>query len=356
MENYNGLESGFNNKEGIKENTQNNADDGHKKINEKEPQEDIKKRFKFYYTNKSTKNNLVLPQKEKTDAKNNVLDYREVTPNFKKENLKTLEFEKRIDIVRERVINFGKERGLNLSERLISNDDIYLLMENKYKKLAPKETAGIQFANEILLRHEFSDINHEDIKELCYNAQHELLHSACIKKVTVKKDNELFSRIFHREKNFKNIVSSGYNSFKGKLRNFNEFLTEITNVQIYLDSDEDYNIPRIAWLEGVIFMTELIDDIAKKTNRQRENVLTEFQIGMFEGKREKLKIIKDLYGGEALNKLINMKNDKKSILETAKIFGVISNVKKKIEDMENGKEYFLNIGNNANVSMYGKTR
>lgn len=274
------------------------------------------------------------------------MNYRKATPEFKKEDLKTPEFEKRIDIAREQIINFGKKKGIDISDRLISNEDIYLLTENKYKKLAQLKEGGEQIANEIFLKQNFSSIDGNAIEYLSHNIKHELLHSACKKGFILKKDNRLLSGMLYKKRNFENI-SSGYASLCGKLNNFDEFLTETTNLQIDLDNNE--NTPSIAYLEGMIFVTELADDIARKTDKHREEVLTEFQIGMFEGKREKLKIIKDLYGAEALNKMINMENTKKSILETAEAFGLIS-VEKKINDMENGQEFTINIG--ANKTTY----
>lgn len=340
-----GIESGFrfNNEEEVKKTTQDAVEGSSEKsdnIDVAESSEDADKRYKFYYAKKSTKNNPVLSEKEKSDIKNEVLNYRKVTPEFKKEDLKTPEFEKKIDIARERIINFGKKIGLDLDGRMINNEDICLLRENKYKKLAQRNEGGEQTLNEILLKQKFSNMDNDATEYLSHNVQHELLHSACKKGVILKKDNRLLSGILYKKRNFENILG-GYQSLYGKLNNFDEFLTEVTNLQIDLDNNEDTF--DVAYLEGMIFVTELADDIARKIGKHREEVLTEFQIGMFEGKRGKLKIIKDLYGAEALNKMINMENNKKSILKTSEAFGLPS-VAKKIDAMEKGQEFTMNVG------------
>ncbi len=109
---------------------------------------------------------------------------------------------------------------------------------------------------------------------------------------------------------------------------FNEGLTEVTNKQISLDNNEKVN--NISYFNSVILITELAKDIANRTKRTQEEILTHFQIGMFESKNKYLKIITDIYGKEAFDALMDMKLDKKDVIRVAGIFG-LSQVKNKLE-------------------------
>jgi hypothetical protein len=206
--------------------------------------------------------------------------------------------------------------------------------------------------NEILVKQQYNEQGGIDTETLFHNVQHELLHSACIHRITVKKDDRFLSGILYKKRNYEQI-SSGYGSFSGKLKAFEEFLVETTNLQIQAENN-DRN-PSYAYINGVVFLTELVDDMTRKTNEHQNYILSEFQTGSFEGRRGKLKIIKDLYGEEALNKLIRMKNNRESMLETAEAFG-LSGVKKKIEDIEKERDFALSLGKKRATHHFKKNK
>jgi len=124
---------------------------------------------------------------------------------------------------------------------------------------------------------------------------------------------------------------------------FNEGLTELTNKQLFLNDGCDFR--KIGYGKEVILITELIKDISQRTGATSEEILSHFQIGMFEGKRGYLKIINDIYGKEALSALGKMKNNKEDIINTARLFKLDEDSIKKIEDFQNNKAVEIDIGN-----------
>ena len=65
--------------------------------------------------------------------------------------------------------------------------------------------------------------------------------------------------------------------------NFNEGLTELTNRQLSIENGRDNK--KIAYGYEVILIAELIKDLSRKTEKANEDILSQFQIGMFESKR-----------------------------------------------------------------------
>ncbi len=104
--------------------------------------------------------------------------------------------------------------------------------------------------------------------------------------------------------------------------------------------------PATAYTEVVIFVTELAKDISEKTKISPKETLARFQKGMIKGKRGNLKIIKDIYGGEALNALMNMQDEKESVIEVSKIFN-LPKVEEKIKNLYDHVKISIDISDKS---------
>lgn len=336
-------------------------------------------RYRFYYDNKPTKNHPeLLSERELEEAKKDFLEWEEILPEDKKEDLKTPEIIKEIEKIKRWISNFGEKIGIsNLEKNLTDTNNIYVFPKNIYEKYRSNPySLGYLYLNEIFIKEDGLHSNYFDI-------QHELLHSACIESIYFEKE-------LNEEYEFED-VRSGYGSFKedGKLHFFNEGLTNITNLQICFENkDASLNNIDIGYTNEIILVSELAKNISlkikekaieiaqggskkrieefieiipqhtnghqrEKTKEDLENVaknLTEeetfahLQRGMFRGERKYLKIISDIYGREAFNALANMTHDKKNIIEIARLFG-LDEVENKIENKENSREIEIDMGN-----------
>lgn len=329
-------------------------------------------RYKFYIDKRATKKHPVLIDKDSAEMlylKYNVAtkESAEVTTEQREMDMKNKEFIKEIEKRKEWISNFGDKIGSsNLKKRFPDNDKIYLLPEKTFEEITQEETwGGFSCPNEIFIK------NDKNQRVTHFAAQHEILHHACI------------SRIYLREEAKNYTVSPVSEGYSGKEHNKNRFgcffegLLETTNQQICLENNS--NIPRVAYFELVIFITELIKDITKKIQEKakeiekenskektgefiksipqklggqkreitkeeleiireeltEEEVLAHFQRGMFEGDRGHLKIIKDYCGAGTINALATMENDTEDILRISRIFGLQTVIDKINEFNEN---------------------
>lgn len=283
-------------------------------------------RFDFCFHEKSTKNNPdILSKEDREMRKKFVIEHR---MDIEEELLKYPETEREIEKIKERIIQLGKNLGLDLEDRFIGNKDIHILSDEIYEKeFEGCGGHGNSSANEIFLR---KDENFE--KRIFHCIQHELIHIVSKQKVITLRD------VAH-------INTIGYANTKNKnFEFFNEGLTELTNQQLNLENGSCASYT--AYIEEVIFITELIKDISHRTDKPYKDILAQFQIGMFEGKRGHLKIISDNYGGEAIKALSKMKDNRDDIVDIAEIFGLKEAIRR-INDYENMIKTNIDIGDKS---------
>lgn len=327
-------------------------------------------RYRFYIDKKTTEKHPILIDKEGAGmlfCKYRVLtaETTDVTSEQRKEDLKDEKFIKEIEKRKEWISNFGNKIGSsNLKKRFPDNDKIYLLPEKTFEEITREGGwGGFSCLSEIFIK------NDKNKQVTHFAVQHEILHHSCISKIYLQDTGENYNI---------SPVSEGYSGEKhNKFNYFSEGLRETTNQQICLENNS--NIPRVAYFELVIFITELVKDITKKikekvkeiekenseekmiefiesipqklngqkreTNKEKlkiiakelteEEVLAHFQRGMFEGDRRYLKIIKDYYGAGTINALATIENDTEDILRIAEIFGLQTAIDKINEFNEN---------------------
>lgn len=285
-------------------------------------------RYKLFYDKKLSKH-------EREQLKDKTLNFYEATDAERESDLKTPEFSGELDKTNERIINFGKKCGLDLRNRLIPNDNIYLLPEDVYE-VPDKESfttepwAYFNFYNEIVVK----DSGNLELNK--HRSQHELLHSACLQHIQYKKEGRLCTT---------ESVRGGYqNDTDSSFTSLNEGLTEITNQQIYFENNDF--APTTGNIYEVVFVTELIKDISGKTKIPAEKILTHLQTGMFESELGYLKVIEDKYGKEAMDKLAKMSGElggKDGLLETARIFK-LNSATEKLKNLDKGERIEVNIG------------
>ena len=299
--------------------------------------------YKFYYNKKSTEHQKVLAPVEIGILKKDVLSSKDNRYNIELTEAERDEIE--VDKIKKRVTEFGKKLGLNLEKRFVVDNNIYLLPSKIFEEFRkefdlPQGSCGCHQHNQVWIddMDGVSQENKEKIVSCCL--QHEIIHSVCKERFFLRKEvNE--EGVFEYGAKSLNLGYAGDNNF----RHFNEGLTEITNLQVYLENDD--LIPAASYVEESIFITELIKDISKKTEKSPEEILSNFQKGMFEGERKYLKIIKDVYGKKAIVKIKNLENAD-DIIDTAK-FLKLSEAVKKIKAFNNGKQIEVKI---ADYSYY----
>jgi len=257
------------------------------------------------------------------------------------------EIEQDIAKSRELIMRLGEKLKLDFSDRLYGDTDIHLLADDEFNKKFKEENEfvhGRAFPNEAFIRN--GDPERKNRRRILeYNIRHELLHSAVKKKIFMSEKNGFDANMEY--------VGEGYGSKKNNdYKYLNEGLIELTNQQLYLKDRKQ--APTIAYLEEVIFVTELIGDLCKKTGISYYDIMAELQVGLFEGKKGKLKIIIDTYGERAMSALRKMRNDKDNIAEVAKAFE-LENTANKIADYHNGKTISVDMGNGLMV-MEGEKR
>lgn len=312
-------------------------------VKNNERKKDISKKFNFYYhRGKPTADSKIdiLKPIEVDASKQYMINSR--TKKDYVEIEKSMELEKKIGTIKERIAKLGERLGLDLGDRLADDIDIHLLTDKEYKKkFKEKEncTDGKALPKEVFVN---VDRNGEIVgqKYLENNIQHELLHDASKKKCFAEKNGNGIVVYYP-------VLGYDYSDSQNEKSNFtyfNEGLTELTNKQLYLENN--LVSPGTSYFQEVIFVTELIKDISKKTDRPYNDILAQFQIGMFEGKRSYLKVIEDLYGKEAMFILRKMKNNRDDVMNVAKVFELESAVQKIMEYEKNGKAE-INIGEHA---------
>lgn len=301
-----------------------------------EEKENIEKNRRFYVAKRATHKFPDLPSEDGIDEQKKVYSIsREMPDRYKDKDLKTPEFERDINEAKEWIIKFCEQIGFSEEEiknRLTENDDIYILSKKIFNKMIEdKHLDGLNSLNEVFVNNSTtSGTSNENCSHLI--VLHELIHSICINKI-------FLTKYFNNSK----VISSGYKINKDKkLKAFNEGLTETTTQQILLENN--ISSPGIAYIDEVIFITELAKDIAKKTETSSREVLAHFQKGMIKGENKYLKIIIDIYGQEAFNNLINMKCGTEDVIKVSKSFN-LQVVEEKIDDFRNNQNKItINIG------------
>ena len=292
-----------------------------------EEQKNKHDRFDFHYHEKVTKSNpYILAEGERIEHEEYLLKDRDFDEKAMRELPKSPRLEREIEKSKKRIIKLGEELGLDLESRLTENEDIHLLATREYKKRFENYTgAGHVALNEVFARRDRGRVQSEAIRRI----QHELLHMASKRRVFIEKDKI-------------DVHSLGYASTKNRdFEFFNEGLTELTNQKLYLD--EGICAPDTSYVEEVIFVSELVRDIAEKSDLSYEDIFKHLLVGMFEGKRQYLKVINDLYGEKALSLLSKMKNDKDDIVAIARQFGLKEAVRK-IKNYEHKKKIDIDVG------------
>ena len=307
-------------------------------------------KYKIYHPKKKTdqcSDSTSLSEKELAKAKKDIKKYKEKKDYI--EIKKNSEMKENISECKEKISMLGKKLGVDLKKRLINDKDIHLLSEKEYtKKFNDGNTTnqrGIASMNDIFLKKDFHG-KHRSQEELKHTTMHELIHTCTARNIFIKKNEAIeitsVSVGYGRDRHLKERQFNDYNSL---FRNFNEGLTELTAIQLL--SNDDFNNIEISYEYEVILISEIVKDLSKNTKRtNEEEVLSQFQTGMFKSKRGFLKIISDCYGNDALIKLGKMTIDDKSAIEVAKSFGLEDIVKEKIEKYSNGEIIEINIGNN----------
>ncbi len=297
--------------------------------------------YKFYYNKKSTEHQKVLAPAGIRILKKDVLNHKENRHNIELTEVERNEIE--VDRIKKRITEFGKKRELNLEKRFVDDDNIYLLPSKIFEQFKrefdlPQGSCGYHQHNQIWIDNKDGISRENNERMISWCLQHEIVHSACKKRFFLRKEVDE-EGVFEYGAKGLNSGYAGDNNF----RHFNEGLTEITNQQIYFENDD--LAPTISYEEEIIFTTELIKDISKKTERSPEEILSNFQKGMFEGERKYLKIIKNVYGKEAIVKIKNLENVD-DIIDTAKSLK-LSEAVKKIKAFNNGKQVGVNIADHS---------
>ncbi len=323
-----------------------------------EPAEDIKSaheneqnddrgRFRFYHDQKKPAEDSpvkILAPEIMEGARDFMIKDRELRDY--EELPKGPEIEEDIAKSRKLIMRLGEKLKLDFSDRLYGDADIHLLADDEFNKKFKEESElqGRALLNEAFIRNGNPESkNRRRILE--YNIRHELLHSAVKKKIFMSEKNGFDANMEY--------VGEGYGSKKNNdYKYLHEGLIELTNQQLYFKDRKQ--APTVAYLEEVIFVTELIGDLCKKTGISYDDIMAELQVGLFEGKTGKLKIIIDTYGEKATSALRKMRNDKDSIVEVAKAFG-LENTANKIADYHNGKTISVDMGNGLMI-MEGEKR
>lgn len=300
-------------------------------------------RFIFYTDRKDTSHNVLPSEKDISDYKQKVFDYKNMLTKdeLEEDNIhENPEFIKEAEKIKNEVTEFAKERGIDVAGYLPRNENIYDLDDELFEVIAgpDKRQRGKSLANEVFVRKSLNEIDKPSV------LRHELIHSISKVRILLRKTNmDKFEHIG---------ISSGYDINNQKpependgsyLENFNEGLTELTNLQIALEYEGECT-DAILYIADVIFVSELTKDIAVRINHNPEKVkntelhpnldkqltpkdiLTHLQIGMFESDPRYLRIISDLYDDESNNfnalKTLSKMGNKKDVLETAKAFGL----------------------------------
>lgn len=263
-------------------------------------------RYEYYFDKTVSDVDRFLIDGKINTVNESILEYKIVNSDLKSENTRTVDFEGEIEEAKKRIINFTRKMGLDLEDRLVESKDIHFLPVNIYKKIEnKKDSPGGYHFNEIILNKDFA----KGDMEKDYNnhiLQHELIESSVTQKILIKGNN---------------LTSAGRGFCEGeKFRYFQESIVEMTNQQVCGENQKTEKI--LPYLNELIFTINLINDLAERTKESSAKISTKFQIGMFEGKQECLNIIMDTYGKEAFNRLMNMKDDKNSIIKVAESFGL----------------------------------
>lgn len=339
FENYsnklNGLENGLDTKP-LKNDTA--------ELNQQEKQKS-NNRFNLYYPKKKTEkdpNIKLFSEQEITETEAEIKDFREKVDY--EEIIKSPEIEEGIKKCNERITQLGKKLGVDLKSCLLEDKDIHLLSEKdynqKFNKTSNNHEGGTTRLNEVFIKKELAQKDRSN-DQLIPVIQHELVHSVSKRGLYVE-DEEItgISAGYSKDQEIGKEENDDQNSLFNR---FNEGLTELTNKQLLLD--DEYDFKKIGYGKEVILITELIKDISQKTGATNEEILSHFQIGMFEGKRGQLKILNDIYGKEALSALGKMKSDKESIINIARLLGLSDDCIEKIENYQNDKTVEIDIGN-----------
>ena len=164
--------------------------EGVRPVNE-DKQNDDRGRFRFYYDRKKPTEDSqikILDPKVIEAAKEVIMKDRE--PRDYKELPKDPEVKEDIAKSRELIMRLGKKLKLDFSDRLYSDNDIHLLEEDEFNKRFTEEVEflhGRALSGETFIKYDNS--GEEDQRRLLRcNIQHEMLHSAVMKKIFMKED------------------------------------------------------------------------------------------------------------------------------------------------------------------------
>lgn len=312
---------------------------------EKLNQQEKQNRFNLYYSKKKTEkdpNIKLISEQEITETEEELKDFREKVDY--EEIVKSPEIEEGIKKSNKRITQLGGKLGIDLKNRLLDDKDIHLLSEKdynqKFNKTSNNHEGGTTRLNEVFVKKDFARKDRSN-DQLMPVIQHELVHLVSKRGLYVG-DEEItgISAGYSKDQEIGKEENDDQNSLFNR---FNEGLTELTNEQLLLE--DGYDFKKIGYGKEVILITELIKNISQKTGATNEEILSHFQVGMFEGKRGQLKILNDIYGKEALSALGKLKSDKESIINAARLFGLSDGCIKKIEDYQNNKTVEIDIGN-----------
>ena len=268
----------------------------------------------------------------------------------KGEKEKDPETVKEIRHAKERIMSFTNRIGIDRSMKSFPDDeDIYIKDSLTRETAAPAKNSkvvGNCSSNEIevlKMDTETSSDNPRIMGGAIPTIQHELVHSACLVREYVDKSG-------HKE------IGIGFRSgHKGMYRSLNEGMTELTNLQIFLEND--LTPDQISYLDQVVFLTMLVEDMTEKmnttslrvtTDRSEETtrylrakillqneipghdeslaffsngeILSYFQRGLFNSDRRCLKLLGMIYGKEALKALSHMGFETEDVIDTALAF------------------------------------
>jgi hypothetical protein len=264
------------------------------------------------------------------------------------------EFIKNVELLKKEIADFAKELGVDVANLFPPDENIYELDEELVKKIFPhipniEKLGGYSTKNDIFSK--------KGSAEASDTLRHELIHSVTRAKYLLRATSE--TSFEEKELAFGFAIGE-------YLANFNEGLTELTNLQISLKHEGSCS-SLIGYINNVIFISELAEDMANKINSNpdmikdftalhsglqtpltQKDLLAHLQIGMLNGDPRYLKIISDIYDDEskkfnALKTLAGMGKYKDEVLETAKAFG-LEEVMAKINDYSDKKEIDINIG------------
>lgn len=307
---------------------------------------DAKKRFRFHEP-RPEKGRL---SESEAERKRNLLATEEAVQRPHGKALEKSEyFLKNIAAAEKRIIEFARELKLDMDEASFPAIDHIYVYGNK--DFPYSGASGGFLKNEILYMEETPEHIVERWQQKGYDSdqlaklkeqeleeriQHELLHSACLQIGYLGEDKR--NRPKSHAENMAGLFSAAVqaNEKIPAFGIFEEALTELTNHEIFNASGK--NIKPISYADQVIFLAELINDMAAKINDRPDanfryllrgkkkdaicaaDVLQYLQIGMIKSDKRYYRVLKDVYGKEGTKALARLRME--NVSEVAKALGL----------------------------------